>query len=93
MTDAHTHHWKIDTSRTHGRPGRYFVICTGCPETAQATIQHGFFNVFETSVDRGGPSDTVTSRLKLWEIAAVKLSGISHSEIFRAGMKVLGIIK
>jgi hypothetical protein len=44
----HTHTWKEDKTRTHGRPPRFYAICKECRVRTQAVMRYGFIHPFNT---------------------------------------------
>jgi len=88
MKMTHEHIWIKDTSRTHGRPPRYFVKCSACPATAQAvdTVSVGekYRRIFNTGYSHGGPSFQIRGRLKIKPY---------HKKLQRCGKNVAEIVR
>lgn len=82
---THTHIWKRDRTRTHGRPPRFFVRCE-CGATGQAVIRSGFTHVFQTSIVRLAPDDVKRVRsfrasnneMRLLELGRLRLTVIDN---------------
>jgi len=83
----HKHDWKLRSDRKHGRKGFFFVYCECNPEKDfQATRVHGYLHVFDTSVDKGGKSRSVSARLDNYYFKLLKNSNKTVRELIEESL-------
>jgi hypothetical protein len=84
----HKHIWKKN-KRKHGRPGRFFVVCE-CGVEKQACNSYGHLKVFDTSVDRGGVTRSVSFRLDLKRFEKMRKRKVNVRKVIEKHVDGLG---